>query len=209
LLAALLVEPPGSARRRQAERHPPTGSLLASDDTASLVASGRWVDAVRSAALFPGQLSEHVGMGRVLARRSPAAAAVLEEAERHLGAGFRNLLFDGPVEELGVAVRAQCAVATVDAMAYEALLEAGVAVEGAAGFSLGAFRRWSPPAHSISAARCRSSYAPPRSTKSAPAINRHGLGRRPGGAAPTEIWPPPPPRSRWRSPPPYTRACWS
>src|SRR5512143_4160152 len=78
-------------------------------------------------------------MGRVLAQRSPAAAAVLEEAERHLGAGFRNLLFDGPEEELGVAVRAQCAGATVDAMAYEALLEAGVAVEGVAGYSLGAF----------------------------------------------------------------------
>ena len=78
-------------------------------------------------------------MGRVLAQRSPAAAAVLEEAERHLGAGFRNLLFDGPQAELGVAVRAQCAVATVDTMAYEALLEAGVAVEGAAGYSLGAF----------------------------------------------------------------------
>jgi [acyl-carrier-protein] S-malonyltransferase len=94
---------------------------------------------VKSAAIFPGQLSARVGMGRELAGRSPAAAGVLERAERICGPRFRELLFAGPAEELLASRNAQTAVLVVGAMAWAALSEAGLRVDALAGYSLGVF----------------------------------------------------------------------
>ena len=91
------------------------------------------------AAIFPGQLSARVGMGRGLSARSPAAAAVLERAERICGADFRRLLFEGPADELSRGRNAQVGVLVVGVMAWAALAEASVQVQALAGYSLGVF----------------------------------------------------------------------
>ena len=92
---------------------------------------------MKTAAIFPGQLSARVGMGRQLAERSPAAAAVLERGERVCGRGFRALLFDGPAAALALPRNAQTAVLVVGAMAWAALAELGLEVQALAGYSLG------------------------------------------------------------------------
>jgi [acyl-carrier-protein] S-malonyltransferase len=93
------------------------------------------------AAIFPGQLAERVGMGRTLAATSPAAAAVLAEAEeelgRQLGAELRRVLFEGPPERLATPFFAQTGVVVVGLMSYAALEEAEVEVGATAGYSLG------------------------------------------------------------------------
>jgi [acyl-carrier-protein] S-malonyltransferase len=54
----------------------------------------------RIAFVFPGQGSQSVGMGKALAEASPAAAAVLAEADDALGESISRLAFDGPAEQL-------------------------------------------------------------------------------------------------------------
>jgi [acyl-carrier-protein] S-malonyltransferase len=60
--------------------------------------------------VFPGQGSQAVGMGRVLAGASPAAAAVFAEADAALGEPLSRLAWDGPAEELDQTVNAQPAL---------------------------------------------------------------------------------------------------
>lgn len=94
---------------------------------------------IRAAAIFPGQLSERVGMGRRLAETSAGAARVLDRAEGLLGADFRRVLFEGPRELLATPRYAQSGVIVVGLMAHAALAEAGLVVEATAGYSLGVF----------------------------------------------------------------------
>jgi [acyl-carrier-protein] S-malonyltransferase len=60
--------------------------------------------------VFPGQGSQVVGMGRLLARSSPAAAAVFAEADAALGEPLSQLAWDGPSDELDLTVNAQPAL---------------------------------------------------------------------------------------------------
>jgi len=60
--------------------------------------------------VFPGQGSQAVGMGNVLARTSPAAAAVFAEADAALGEPLSRLTWDGPADELDLTVNAQPAL---------------------------------------------------------------------------------------------------
>jgi [acyl-carrier-protein] S-malonyltransferase len=60
--------------------------------------------------VFPGQGSQTVGMGRVLAEASPAAAAIFEEADRVLGESLSRLVFEGPADVLDRTVNAQPAL---------------------------------------------------------------------------------------------------
>ncbi len=89
------------------------------------------------AALFPGQGSQVVGMGRALFEGSKAAREVLERAEAALP-GLLALMFEGPEETLTLTENAQPALLAVGYAAYRAYLEAGGApVAAAAGHSLG------------------------------------------------------------------------
>ena len=54
----------------------------------------------RIAFVCPGQGSQSVGMGRALAERSPAAAAVFAAADSALGEAISTLAWDGPSETL-------------------------------------------------------------------------------------------------------------
>lgn len=60
--------------------------------------------------VFPGQGSQSVGMGRALAERSPAAAAVFEEADSVLREPISRLAWEGPADELDRTENAQPAL---------------------------------------------------------------------------------------------------
>lgn len=99
----------------------------------------------RSRALvFPGQGSQHVGMGRDLADRFPAARAVFNEVDETLGEPLSRLMFEGPLDDLTRTENAQPAIMAVGAAIVRTLEnETGLGVEqlGAfvAGHSLGEY----------------------------------------------------------------------
>lgn len=73
--------------------------------------------------VFPGQGSQHVGMGKQLYETSPAARRVFEEADEVLGFPLSGLCFDGPQAELDDTINAQPAILTVSIAYLEALRE--------------------------------------------------------------------------------------
>jgi [acyl-carrier-protein] S-malonyltransferase len=74
--------------------------------------------------LFPGQGTQAVGMGRDLYEKSPAARRVLDLADRALGVGLTQLLFEGPADALQQTVNAQPAIVAVSLAALAAFREA-------------------------------------------------------------------------------------
>ena len=94
---------------------------------------------MRLAALFPGQGSQAVGMGRAFYDASPAARDVIDRAEATLP-GLRTLMFEGPADELTRTANQQPALVAAGAAALAAWREAGgPEPEVAAGHSLGEF----------------------------------------------------------------------
>ena len=71
--------------------------------------------------LFPGQGSQHVGMGADVAAAYPAARATFEEADDLLGFGLSRLCFDGPEETLTDTINAQPALLTTCVAVLRAL----------------------------------------------------------------------------------------
>ncbi len=78
-----------------------------------------------SAAVFPGQGAQAVGMGRDVFDSSPKARAVFERANGLLGFDLARLCFDGPAEELEKTDIQQPAIFTVSVALWEAFVEAG------------------------------------------------------------------------------------
>jgi len=100
----------------------------------------------RIAYVFPGQGSQSVGMGKALAESSPAAAAILAEADEALGESISRLAFDGPAEQLDLTSNAQPALVAVSVAFLAALRErwAAAGIEApapayAAGHSMGQY----------------------------------------------------------------------
>lgn len=96
--------------------------------------------------VFPGQGSQSVGMGSQLAAASPAAAAVLAEADAALGEQLSRLAFEGPAETLDLTVNAQPALLATSIAMLAALRErwAAAGVEApvpafSAGHSMGQY----------------------------------------------------------------------
>jgi [acyl-carrier-protein] S-malonyltransferase len=75
----------------------------------------------RTAWLFPGQGTQHVGMGKALHDHSPEARAVFERADAALGFSITRLCFEGPESELTLTAHAQPAIVTVSIAALETL----------------------------------------------------------------------------------------
>jgi [acyl-carrier-protein] S-malonyltransferase len=93
----------------------------------------------RIAALFPGQGSQAVGMGRDLVARWQDAAAVFTEVDESLGTGLSSVCFDGPEEELRLTENTQPALLAHSTAAWRVLESRGFAVSGVAGHSLGEY----------------------------------------------------------------------
>ncbi|WP_263355651.1 ACP S-malonyltransferase [Acidicapsa ligni] len=87
--------------------------------------------------LFPGQGSQAVGMGRILAERYPVAAQTFAEADEALGLSLSRIFFDGPEEELRLTENTQPAILAVSIAAWRVLAEHDVHPAFAAGHSLG------------------------------------------------------------------------
>ena len=96
------------------------------------------------ALVFPGQGSQSVGMGRLLAAANPSAAAIFAEADAALPAPISTLAWNGPADELDRTENAQPALLATS-IAYlmalrDAWLAAGVEPPAfAAGHSMGQY----------------------------------------------------------------------
>ena len=97
-----------------------------------------------NAFIFPGQGSQSVGMGKLLAAEFPQAAAVFAEVDDALGQKLSELMFEGPIADLTLTANAQPALMAVS-MAVMRVLEAeaglGLARDArfVAGHSLGEY----------------------------------------------------------------------
>lgn len=91
-------------------------------------------------AMFPGQGSQHVGMGKELLELFPYVQRVFEEAEDAANMFIRRLCFDGPAEELSKTANTQPAILTVSTAVWRVLQEeAGFKPSVYAGHSLGEY----------------------------------------------------------------------
>jgi [acyl-carrier-protein] S-malonyltransferase len=92
---------------------------------------------IRFAALFPGQGSQHPGMGKALASTFAASRDVFERADAALGVPLSATCFDGTEEQLARTETTQPAILTVSIAALRALEERGARPAASAGHSLG------------------------------------------------------------------------
>ncbi len=84
--------------------------------------------------IFPGQGSQAVGMGKMLAEASKDARAVFEEVDEALGQNLARLMAEGPAEELTLTENAQPAIM---ANALATLRASGIDLQAKADFVAG------------------------------------------------------------------------
>ena len=90
--------------------------------------------------VFPGQGSQHAGMGKDLADNFPAARQVFEEADTALGFALSELCFHGHADQLQLTENTQPAILTVSIAALRALEAEGFPkADFVAGHSLGEY----------------------------------------------------------------------
>ncbi len=89
--------------------------------------------------VFPGQGSQHVGMGRRLAEQFDVCRETLEQADVALGDTLTQLCFDGPDDALTLTENTQPAVLAVSVAVHRLLVSRGVKPELLAGHSLGEY----------------------------------------------------------------------
>jgi [acyl-carrier-protein] S-malonyltransferase len=89
--------------------------------------------------LFPGQGSQHPGMGREAAERYPKAREVFARADAALGFSISKLCFEGPEEELRLTENTQPAILTTSVALGEVLRSMGARPDFVAGHSLGEY----------------------------------------------------------------------
>jgi [acyl-carrier-protein] S-malonyltransferase len=91
------------------------------------------------AALFPGQGSQKVGMGRALADAFPICRDTFNEADAALGETLSRICFEGPEAELTLTENTQPAILAVSIAAYRLLASRGLTPAFVAGHSLGEY----------------------------------------------------------------------
>ena len=91
----------------------------------------------RVAFLFPGQLSESIGMGLDFYDADPEARAFFDLTSERCGRDLRRIVREGPPAALGENLAAQASVYLVSTLACRALARRGVQPAATAGYSLG------------------------------------------------------------------------
>jgi [acyl-carrier-protein] S-malonyltransferase len=89
--------------------------------------------------VFPGQGSQHVGMGRELALAFPEAQAAFEAADAALGFAISKLCFEGPEDKLQLTANTQPAILATSIAVHAVLRSRGPVPEFVAGHSLGEY----------------------------------------------------------------------
>jgi [acyl-carrier-protein] S-malonyltransferase len=89
--------------------------------------------------LFPGQGSQHVGMGEDLHRNFPRIRELFAEASEALSMNFEQLCFEGPESLLVQTENVQPAITLVNVACLEVLKSKGITLAAAAGHSLGEY----------------------------------------------------------------------
>ena len=89
--------------------------------------------------MFPGQGSQHAGMGTDIAGRYPVARATFDEADRALDYPLSRLCFEGPEQDLKLTENTQPAILTTETALFRVLEEKGVRPDFVAGHSLGEY----------------------------------------------------------------------
>lgn len=95
---------------------------------------------MNTAFLFPGQGSQHVGMGQAVYVHDPHSRAVFDQADTQLGYSLSSLCFNGPEETLTDTVHQQPALLVTSIATWVAMQARGWELPAfAAGHSLGEF----------------------------------------------------------------------
>ena len=94
---------------------------------------------MKTAFIFPGQGSQHVGMGKTLTERFSSARKIFDEADRALGFSLTQLCLEGPADVLQLTENQQPALLTVSVAALRVLEEHGMKPDYVAGHSLGEY----------------------------------------------------------------------
>ncbi|SMF47161.1 ACP S-malonyltransferase [Pseudobacteriovorax antillogorgiicola] len=95
---------------------------------------------MKTLAMFPGQGSQYVGMGKSILQEFPYTKEVFEEAEDAAKLSIRKLCFEGPESDLQMTANTQPAILTTSVATWKILQqECGFSSEYFAGHSLGEY----------------------------------------------------------------------
>lgn len=95
---------------------------------------------VKTLAMFPGQGSQYVGMGKILLDEFPYTAKIFEEAEDAAKISIRRLCLEGPDEQLKLTAHTQPTIVTVSVATWHVLgQEKGFKAHIFSGHSLGEY----------------------------------------------------------------------